>query len=149
MATMKLFGQLPIKFFNKELKWSASGGDTFKVALYTGTIPGTAQDAWVYKSDISTIAEVTGTNYTTGGKTLTNLTITYNSSTNVVTLDADDIVWSNSTITAALAIIYQDTGTASTSCLIGYCDFGGSLISSNGNFTITWDSNGLATFTVA
>lgn len=148
--TAKGFGQFLMKAINKEVKWAASGGDTFKVALYTGTIPATAQDTWVYKSDINTLVEVAnGNGYTTGGATLGSQTITYTAGTNVITLDAADSIWTTSSISATTAIIYQDTGNASTSCLLGYIDFGGTFTSSNGDFKLTYDSNGILAITVA
>lgn len=145
-VTSKMFGQAVIKAFNKEVKWAASGGDTFKVALYTGTIPSTAQDNWIYKSDIATIVEVaSGNGYITGGQSLSSLTVSYDSSTNTVKFTANNVVWSASTITADCALIIDDTGVAGTSVLLGYIDFGGTKSSSNGNFQITWDSNGIFT----
>lgn len=148
-VTSKMFGNFPVKALNKELKWAASGGDTFRVALYTGAIPGTAQDAWVYKSNIATITEATGTGYTAGGQALTSQTIAYDASTNKTTLDSADVTWANSTISATCAIVYQDTGTASTSCLVAYIDFGETKASSDGNFTISWSTDGICSFTVS
>lgn len=142
--TASQFGQFLMKALNKEVKWAPSGGDTFKVSLYTGTIPANAQDTWVYKSDIATIVEVAnGNGYTTGGQALSGQTITYTVGTNTVSLDANDVTWSASTISADLALIYQDTGTASTSVLVGYVLFGQTFASSNGDFKITWNSNGI------
>jgi hypothetical protein len=57
--------------------------------------------------------------------------------------DAANVTWSASTITARGAVLYQNTGTDSTSPLIGYFDFGSDQSSSSGDFTIAWNAEGL------
>jgi hypothetical protein len=141
----KMFGKALMSMIQKKVDWQ---NDTIKVALYTGTLPGTAQDNWQFKSDVATITEITGTGYTAGGAALTaNSTRTpgYDSASNTVKLDADDVTWSNSSISAAYALIYTDTGTAATSPLWGYIDFGQTFTSSAGDFKITWDAAGIFT----
>jgi hypothetical protein len=141
----KLYGQFLSQALNKEIDWDT---DTIKVALLTNSYT-PDQDAHNYLDDV--IAnEVTGTGYTAGGNTLANKTNSYNSSTNVITLDADDTTWSSSTITARYAVIYDASpSTNATKPLIGYVDFGSDQSSSNGNFTITWDATGIVRITVA
>lgn len=141
----KLYGQFVQQAFNKEIDFDS---DTIKVALLANTYT-PDQDAHNYFDDVSTY-EVTGTGYTAGGATLANKTNTYDSATNVIKLDADDVTWASSTITARYAVIYDATpATAATRPLIGYVDFGSDQSSSNGNFTITWDSTGIVRVTVA
>ena len=141
----KLYGQFLSQALNKEIDWDS---DTIKVALLTNSYTPN-QDAHNYLDDV-VAAEVTGTGYTAGGNTLTNKTNTYNSATNVITLDADDTTWSSSTITARYAVIYDATPASNaTRPLIGYVDFGSDQSSSNGNFTITWDATGIVRITVA
>jgi hypothetical protein len=141
----KLYGNFVVKSFNKEIDWDS---DTIKVALLTNAYTPN-QDAHDYFDDVVT-HQVTGTGYTSGGNTLANKTNTYNSSTNVIVLDADDTTWASSTITARYAVIYDATpATDATRPLIGYVDFGSDQSSSNGNFTITWDSTGIVRVTVA
>jgi hypothetical protein len=141
----KLYGQFLSQALNKEIDWDT---DTIKVALLTNSYT-PDQDAHNYLDDV--IAnEVTGTGYTAGGNTLANKTNSYNSSTNVIVLDADDTTWSSSTITARYAVIYDASpATNATRPLIGYVDFGSDQSSSNGNFTITWDATGIVRITVA
>jgi hypothetical protein len=141
----KLYGQFLSQALNKEIDWDS---DTIKVALLTnGYTPD--QDAHNYFDDV-VASEVTGTGYTAGGNTLANKTNSYNSSTNVIVLDADDTTWSSSTITARYAVIYDASpATNATRPLIGYVDFGADQSSSNGNFTITWDATGIVRITVA
>lgn len=141
----KLYGQFLSQALNKEIDWDT---DTIKVALLTNSYT-PDQDAHNYWDDVSTY-QVTGTGYTAGGATLSNKTNTYNSGTNVIVLDADDVTWSSSTITARYAVIYNDSpATNATKNLIGYVDFGSDQSSSNGNFTITWDATGIVRITVA
>lgn len=61
----------------------------------------------------------------------------------VVKLDGDDVTWTGATITARAAVLYKDTGNAATDPLIAYIDFGGDITSTNGPFTISWDSAGV------
>jgi hypothetical protein len=141
----KLYGQFLSQALNKEIDWDT---DTIKVALLTNAYT-PDQDAHNYLDDV-VANEVSGTGYTAGGNTLANKTNSYNSATNVITLDADDTTWSSSTITARYAVIYDATpATNATKPLIGYVDFGSDQSSSNGNFTITWDATGIVRITVA
>ena len=140
----KLYGNFLLKALNKEVDFDS---DTIKVALLTSSYTPN-QDTHDYFNEVSA-NEVTGTGYTAGGITLASKTATYDSGTNVIVLDAADVTWSSSTITARYAVVYGSTGTASTSPLIGYVDFGSDQSSTNGNFTITWDSTGIVRITVA
>jgi hypothetical protein len=142
-VTAKLYGNINTKAFNKEFDFDT---DTVKVMLCTSTYT-PDQDAHIYKSSVTN--EVTGTGYTAGGITLASKTATYTGASNTLTLDAADVTWSTSTITARYAVVYGSTGTDATSPLLCYVDFGADVSSSGGNFTITWDVNGIATFTVA
>lgn len=142
-VTAKWYGQALLKALNKEINWSS---DTIKVMLCTSTyVPD--QDNHIYK-DISVTNEVTGTGYTAGGVTLASKTITYTGATNIIALDAADVTWASSTITARYAVIYDDSP-ASNKPLLGYVDFGADQSSSSGNFTITWDANGILKITVS
>lgn len=145
MATAFMYGSALMKALNKEVDWDT---DTIKVALATSSYT-PSQDADDYWNDV-VANEVSGTGYTATGITLTTKTIGYTSGTNVIKLDADDVTWSSSTITARYAVIYDATpGTDATRPLLGYVDFGSNQSSSNGNFTITWDANGIFAITIA
>jgi hypothetical protein len=139
----KLYGNFLVKALNKEVDWDT---DTIKVALTTSSYTPN-QDTHDYFNDVTN--EVSGTGYTAGGNTLASKTITYDDANNVIVLDAADTTWASSTITARYAVVYASTGTASTSPLIGYVDFGSDQSSTNGNFTITWDATGIVRVTVA
>ncbi len=141
----KLYGNFLKQALNKEIDWDS---DTIKVALLSSSYTPN-QDTHDYFDDVSSY-EVTGTGYTTGGITLASKTSTYDGTNNVIVLDAADVTWSSSTITARYAVVYDDSGaSAAAKALIGYVDFGSDQSSTNGNFTITWDSTGIVRITVA
>jgi len=115
--------------------------DTIKVMLVTSTYTAD-QDAHTKRSDITN--EVSGTGYTAGGSALANKAVTVDNTDNEGVFDADDLTWSTSTITARGAVLYKSRGGASSADeLLCYIDFGSDKISSAGNFTITWDAEGI------
>lgn len=114
--------------------------DTIKVMLTTSTYA-PDQDTHRYKSSVTN--EVTGTGYTAGGATLASKTVTYDTATNTVILDAADVSWAGSTITARRAVFYKDTGTAATSPLLCWWDFESDQVSTAGAFTLTLAANGI------
>jgi hypothetical protein len=131
--------------FNKKIDFDS---DTIKIALCTSSYS-PDQDAHDYFDDI-TNEVANGNGYTSGGATLANCSITYTGATNILKLDADDVTWSNSTITARYAVIYNATpGTAGTNPLIAYIDFGADVSTISGSFVIQFNSDGIITFTVA
>ena len=87
--------------------------------------------------------EVVGTGYTANGATLGTKTSTQDNTNNRGVMDAADVTWTTSTMTARAAIIMQWTGTASTSELVCYIDFGADKSSSSSDFTISWHADGI------
>lgn len=116
--------------------------DTIKVALVTSAYV-VDIDAHQFYSDIT--GEVVGAGYTTSGATLSGVTITTDLANDRSVFDASDVTWASSTITAAAAVIYKVNGTPASSPLIGFIDFGGSKSSSNGDFVIQWNTDGILT----
>jgi hypothetical protein len=100
--------------------------DTFKIALYTSSATLSAATT-VY----TTSGEVTGTNYTAGGNTLTNVAPTSTGTTAFT--DFNDTTWSNATITARGAMIYNST--QGNKCVAVF-DFGSDKTSTDGDFTV-------------
>jgi len=141
-VTGYLFGNVPIKAFNKEVQWNTS----VKVMLLTNAATPN-QDTWIYKSSVTN--EITGTGYTARGLAIGTPTAVYTGASNLSTFDAVDSVWSTATLTARYAVIYYDTAVDATSPLIGLIDFGADVSSTAANFTITWNASGIFTFTVA
>jgi hypothetical protein len=122
--------------FKKELlegkhDLQASGGHTFKIALFTSSA-----SLGAATTDYSTTNEVTGTGYTAGGNTLTSNGVTLSSTTAYV--DFADTTWSNATITANGAVIYNTTtdGGSSTTEAVAVLAFGGDKTSTNGDFVV-------------
>lgn len=141
----KMYGNLIARAFNKEVDYDT---DTIKVALVTSAYT-PDQDNHQTWSQVKS-SEATGTGYTAGGAALSGKTVTYDETNNVTVLDADDVTWANSTITARYAVLYSDAGSSDgDKVLLGYVDFGVNQSSTNGNFTITWDASGIFRFTVA
>lgn len=109
-----------------------TGGDTFKVAMYTNTAT----------FDASTTAytatnEVSGTGYSAGGNTLTRVDPTSTGTTAFT--DFADSTWSSSTITARGAMIYNTTPTHTyTNPAVVILDFGSDKSSTAGDFTIVF-----------
>jgi len=114
--------------------------DTIRVALVTSSYTPSQDDHEDY-ADITN--EVSGTGYTAKGAALANKAVTKDNTDNEGVFDADDVTWSNSSITARGAIVYKDSGTAATSWFIRYIDFGADYTSLNGDFTISWNSEGI------
>ena len=139
-VTAELYTKCFTSAFDAEIDLAA---DTIKVALCTSSYT-PDQDAHDYFDDITN--EVEGTGYTAGGEELSNKS--QNAASGTYTFDADDTVWSSSTFTARYAIIYKDTGTASTSPLIGYVNFGADVSPTASDMTIQWNASGIFYITV-
>jgi hypothetical protein len=140
----KMYGNAIKAAYNKEI--DLNDGNV-KVALCTSSYT-PDQDTHDYFNDITNELS-TGNGYTAGGATVSNPTVTYTGATNVFKFDADDTSWANSTVTARYGVVYYSTGTASTSPLICYIDFGADKTTSNIEFKITWNAAGIFTDTVA
>jgi hypothetical protein len=142
-VTAKAYGQLAKHLAEGKINFAS---DTIKCMLCTsGYVPG--QDAHAFAEHVTN--EVVGDGYTAGGQALTGVAVSYDAETNTVSIDADDVQWADSTITARVAVFYKDSGDAATSPLISYADFGADVISSAGNFTVTLDEAGLVTLSAA
>lgn len=122
--------------FKKELlerkhDFNATSGHVFKIALYTSSA---SLDATT--TNYSTTNEVVGTGYTAGGITLTNIDPAISGTTAFI--DFADATWSNATITAAGAIIYNSTtdGGTSTTNAVAVLSFTGDKTSTNGDFIV-------------
>lgn len=120
--------------FKKELleakhNFLLSGGNDFKLALYTSSATMSAAT-----TAYTTTNEVTGTNYTAKGASLTRV----NPSTSGTTAFTDfaDLTFGTATVTARGCMIYNDT--ASGDPAVAVFDFGGDKTSTAGSFTISF-----------
>jgi len=101
-------------------------GDTFKIALFTRAATLDANT-----TAYSTSNEASGTGYTAGGNTLTNVTPT--SSGTTAFTDFADTTWSSASVTARGALIYNST---ESDAAVVVLDFGSDKTSTAGDFTI-------------
>jgi hypothetical protein len=111
----------------------ASGGDTFKIALYTANPYTTASTLFTATSEVSSGG---GSQYPSGGNTLASQAVSNVS--NVATVDFADSVFGSvtpATFTAAFGAIYNDTDGDK---LVVVLDFGGNKTCTSGTFTITF-----------
>jgi len=108
--------------------FTASTGDTFKLALYTNSASFTAATtAYTVTNEVGN----SGT-YAAGGGTLTNITPTTSGTTAFT--DFDDLSFTSATITARGALIYNDTAAGDPAVVV--LDFGSDKTSTAGTFTI-------------
>ena len=118
--------------FKKELleavhNFKNSGGSTFNLALYTSSASlGAGTTAY------TTSNEASGTNYTAKGAALTR--VDPSSSGTTALTDFADLTFSNATVTARGALIFNESATGDPAvCAL---DFGGDKTSTAGDFTI-------------
>lgn len=143
-VTAKLYGLFFKSLCNKEIDIDS---DTLKLMLCTSSYT-PDQDTHQYKSSVTN--EISGTGYTAGGVTVGSMSVSYNTSTNVLMIDGADVSWTSATFTARYAVLYDSTpGSDATRPLIGYIDFGADMSPSAGTLAITWNASGIATVTVS
>jgi hypothetical protein len=115
--------------------------DVFKLALYSaGASLSAGTTAYV------TDSESVGTNYVAGGSALTNLGVTTGTSSGFV--DFSDLTFTNVTVNAAGALIYNstpsttdNTGATLTNAAVCVLDFGGTKQASAGDFSVIFPAN--------
>ena len=110
--------------------FTATTGNTFKIALYTSSATlGASTTAF---SSSNEITNSTGTAYTSGGATLTSVTPTASSRTAVC--DFSDVSYTDASFTANGALIYNDSASGDPACVV--IAFGGDKTVTSGTFTI-------------
>jgi hypothetical protein len=120
--------------FKKELleavhNFKNSGGDTFKLALYTSSATlGT------------TTNEASGTNYSSGGNSLTRVDPTSSGTTGFT--DFADLTFGTATVTARGCMIYNSSDSNKSVATI---DFGGDKTSTAGDFTVVFPAAAAST----
>ena len=101
---------------------------SLKCALYTNAASLAANTTvYITGSEVSD----SGTNYTIGGNTLTNVAISVDGTTAI--FDADNVTFPNATISAQAALLYNNS---SANAAIAVLDFGGVKTSTNGTFEL-------------
>ena len=130
---MAFNGNFMCTSFKKELlqgthNFTASSGNTFKLALYTNSASFTAATtAYTTSNEVSNSGS-----YSAGGGALTNVTPTTSGTTALT--DFADLEFTAATITARGALIYNDS--ASGDPTVAVLDFGADKTSTTGTFTI-------------
>jgi hypothetical protein len=113
-----------------------SGGDTFKIALYTNSATLDASTTAYTTSGETT--NTSGSAYSAGGNTLTRIDPT--SSGTTAFTDFADTSWASASFTARGALIYNTTPSsgAYTNPSVVVLDFGSDKTASAGTFTIVF-----------
>jgi hypothetical protein len=109
--------------------FTASSGDTFKIALYTSSASlGAGTTAFSATNEIS---NTSGSAYSSGGATLTSVTPTTSGTT--AFCDFADVSFTSASFTANGALIYNSSQSNKAVAVIA---FGGDKTVSSGTFTI-------------
>src|SRR5262245_56149537 len=121
---------------------------THKWALYTNTLtPNFSTDASYSSSN-----EISGTNYTAGGRTIAaggGSPTTTESPTGTIMYDQNDMTWPTATFTARGGILYADALTTPTAdALIVAQTYGADITATAGTFTIQFNSLGVLTLDI-
>ena len=130
---MAFSGNFMCTSFKKELlqgthNFTASSGNTFKLALYTNSASfNAATTAYTSANEVSNSGS-----YSAGGGALTNVTPTSSGTTGLT--DFADLAFTSATITARGALIYNDTAAGDPT--VAVLDFGADKTSTTGTFTI-------------
>ena len=106
----------------------ATGGDSFKIALYTSNPYTTSSTVALTTNEVSSAGS---SNY--ARKDLTSQAVVASTATSSV--DFADVTWSSATFSAAFAAIYNDDKSDKL-CVV--LDFGGTKTATNGDFTISF-----------
>lgn len=132
---------------NMDFSDDASGDSTehtFKMVLVTSSYT-PSQGSDEYYSTITgtsgyeasdTGSPSSGNGYIAGGKATTP-SVTVDGTNHDIELDFTQVQWSEATVSATAAVVYRDTSTASTSQLLAYLDFGGTVASTDGTYTVS------------
>ena len=119
--------------------FASSGGDTFKLALFTSSASlGAATTDYSTSNEISNTA---GSAYVAGGAALTNSGVGLTGTTSFT--DFTDVTYSSASFTANGAMIYNTTtnGGSNTTDTVAIIAFGGDKTASNGTFKIEFPAN--------
>ena len=122
--------------------FTASTGDTFKIALFVATAAGsgTFGAATTNYSNMGADQLPTATGYTQTGNTLVSVTPVADGTTAVC--DFTDTSWTTATFTTSGALIYNSTNSGAACAVLS---FGGDQQVSSGDFTIQFPVAAAAT----
>lgn len=136
----QLYGNLQQVAFSKGIDWM---NDQIRVALLDGSyLPD--QDAHKVVADLA--GELSGGGY--ARVTLAGKSTVYDGPSNTLTLTAADLVFPALTGTFRFAVIFADTGSADTSPLVGYTDFGQDVEALTQDVTLTVPVTGIVQWAI-
>ena len=139
-ATIKCYGEAGKHLVADPIAWTS---DTIKLALTTSSYAvnqGTDEFFSTVTNELTTAG-----GYTAGGFTLSSKSVNYDSSTREYQFIAGNVSVSALTPSSAFryGVIYKSTGTASTSPLLAYINFGADQNPAGLPFAIQWASTGV------
>lgn len=125
--TQAMSTSFKVQLLNGQQNFSAN---TFKLALYTSSASlDENTTAYTATNEVASAG-----NYTAGGNTLT-VSVTPTNTGNVAFISFANTSWANATITAAGALIYNNSQSNSAVCVLS---FGGDKTSTNGTFAVNF-----------
>lgn len=141
MATGNAYYSYKADAFNGSIALAA---DVLKVALLLNTYTPDLVNHDFF-DDVSAHEVANGHGYTTGGATLSGRTVAVDTGTGVAVFDCANPSWTADVtgFTCRYAVLYKDTGLASTSPLIAVWDFGGDQNPVDIAFELTVSADGL------
>lgn len=130
--TQAVCDSFKVELLEGEHDFRASGGDQFKLALYSAsaTLSNTTT-AYSATNEVSASGS-----YSAGGGNLTNVGAAGSGATAYI--DFSDLSFTSATISAQAAVIYNSntSATSNTNAAVMVLDFGGVKTSTSGTFTI-------------
>jgi hypothetical protein len=155
LATTTQTDQFKVDCFNGGHNFKTSGGLTYKALLIkvapSGTYDKTLSNVGTPGSGTPTTAnvgtdEASGTGYTSGGFTLTNVSAALFTDTAVVTFSANPSWGPTATISATALVIYTTDATNGTANrTVAVYDFGGTQTVTANTLTVTLPAAGAST----
>ena len=125
--TQAMATSFKVELLNGQQNFSAN---TFKLALYTSSAS-LDENTTVYSA---TNEVASAGNYSAGGNTL-SVSVTPTNTGNVAFISFSNTSWANATITAAGALIYNNSLSNAAVCVLS---FGGDKTSTNGTFAVNF-----------
>jgi len=130
--TQAVCNSFKVELLEGEHDFRSSGGDAFKLALYTDSATlGATTTAYITGNEVSASGS-----YAAGGGALTNQGASGSGATAFI--DFADLSFTSATISAQAAVIYNSntSATTNTNAAVMVLDFGAVKTSTSGTFTI-------------
>lgn len=136
MATARAFGPLGQSLAAGALG-SLAGATDLQCALFTSALVPTYDEQYL----LALTGEVADASY--ARRTLTGVTVTYDTSANVTVVDCDDIIFPMLTATVRWVVFFRDTLDPATSPLLVIWDLLANESSAGADYTLIVDPGGL------